>query len=63
MYQNEILDKEHQIKNNIKIPVFLKKFQRFALIGIPVILFIGGLHCLYDSYYILKEQQMEREIN
>jgi len=36
------------------MPVGLRRFTRLFLIGMPLLLFGGGCHCLYDAYWIFK---------
>ena len=45
-----------------KLPFNFKQFAKTTFVVVPVILFLGGIHCLYDGYYTLMYKRQEIEI-
>ena len=42
---------------NPGLPVSFRKFTRIYMIGIPLLFFFGGCHCLYDAFWLFRERQ------
>lgn len=45
------------------MPISLRRFTKVTLIGLPLFFFAGGLHCIYQAWYIHKDHLQEKEIN
>ena len=59
LWQNDPIP---QNMNSYDLPISLRKFTKYAMIGIPIMFFCVGTHCLYEAHLGIQEEKQNKEI-